>query len=108
MRNRRIQSLNFGGGAVGMLYEIAHLANLLFHVVQGPRGIEFDNAQPFFFQQLPCRALGEAPRDDNVRPQNQYVLGLAGEFWELSGLYGIPGSRAITGIGAETKNLRRI
>ena len=91
-----------------MLYEVAHLANLLLHVVQRARGIEFNNAQPFFFQQLPCCALGEAPGDDNVRPQNQYVLGLSGEFWELSGLYGIPGSRAITGIGAETKNLRRI
>ena len=108
MRNRRIQPLDFGGGAVGMLHEVAHLANLLLHVVQRAGGIEFDNAQPFFFQQLPRRALGEAPGDDDVRPQNQYVLGLAGEFWELSGLCRIPGSRAIAGIGAETENLRRV
>ena len=50
MRNRCIQPLDFGGGALGMLYEVAHLANLLLHVIQRTGGIEFDNAQPFFFQ----------------------------------------------------------
>ena len=92
MRNRRIQPLDFGGGAVGMLHEIAHLANLLLDVVQRARGIELDDAQSLLLQQLPCRALGKAPGDDDIRLQNQLVLGLAGKSWELRGLCRIPGS----------------
>ena len=105
MRNRRIHPLDFGGGAVGMLHQITHLADLLLHLIQRAGGIEFDDAQPFFLQQLSRRALGEAPGNDNVRPQNQYVLGLTGEFWELRSLCRIPGSGGIARIGAKTENL---
>ena len=91
-----------------MLHEIAHLADLLLHVVQRARGIEFDDAQPFSFSSSRVARLVKRPATTTSGLKHQYVLGLAGEFRELCGLCRIPGSRAIAGIGAETENLRRI
>ena len=108
MRDRCVQPLNFRGGTLWVLYEIAHLPDLFLHIFQGTCSIEFGDTQALFLQQFPRRAFGKAAGDDDIRIQHQHVLGFTRQLREFAGLRRIPGARGIARIRAEPEDLFRI
>ncbi len=79
LRDSSIEFRDFGFSTLRMLDQRAHLAELFLDVVERAGGIEFGDLQSLVLQEFAGRALGEAAGDNDIRPQRQHVLGLAGQ-----------------------------